>query len=157
MDQSEIQYSLTQALIALCEGSMTPTLKLYSPVFISVVITLCDDSRRVIASPPPVAPENLPCMGVFVLQAIREASEESHIISFCCDSHTDWKEPTLELAHSFAFALWICFYFIIVSEDLCCGSCKARPDQTGPSLQATECSWWFMQCVSWKHLVSPLN
>lgn len=89
MDQSEIQYSLTQALIASCKGSMTRTLKLYSPVFISVEITLCDDSRGVIASPTPVAPENLPCMGVFVLQAIREASEESHIISFCCGSHTD--------------------------------------------------------------------
>lgn len=85
MDQSEIQYFLTQALIALCKGSMTQTLKLYSPVFITVETTLRDDSRKAIASPTPVAPENLPCMGVFVLRAIREASEESHIISFCCD------------------------------------------------------------------------
>lgn len=69
--QSEIQYSLTQALIAVGKGSMTKALKLYSSVFTSVVITLCVDSHRAIASPKPVAPENsLLCMRVFVLQAI---------------------------------------------------------------------------------------
>lgn len=38
--QREIQYSLSQALIAVCLGSTTKALKLYSSVFIPAVITL---------------------------------------------------------------------------------------------------------------------
>lgn len=37
---SETQYSLSKAFIAVGQGSMTKALKLYSSVFISLVITL---------------------------------------------------------------------------------------------------------------------
>lgn len=68
----EIQYSFSQAFIAGDKNSMTKALKHYSPVFISVVITRCEQSHGAIVSPKPAfPPENRSlCMEVFVFKAI---------------------------------------------------------------------------------------